>query len=583
MTRSTNSGGRLTFDAVAVEVLKHELSVICEEMALTISRTARSTMVRSGDFAAALVDPEGHVVGQGYAAPIQLAQFMSLMEHVTAKLRDDLVPGDIIIANDPYQGWGHMPDIAVARPLFWADELAGFTVAYSHQTDIGGRFPGGMSSEPSVSYEEGVRLPIVKLYEGGSRNDQLLDVILANVRGPDDWIGDVEAKMAGCRRGAMEFEAVLDRHGVEAFREYCVYANDWAEEACRNAIQEIPDGDYELEHRFEETGPGIGDEGVLLRMRLSVRDDELVLDFTGTDPQVSRAINLPFGQTIANCYGSFKVLVDPDVPMNAGFTRPITIEAPEGCVVHPVHPAAVGGRGALASRVRGLVFQVLAQALPGKIPVPSDGANSLHAFGKDPDGGSFSFLDGFFNGWGGRPDQDGIDGVTPIEFGAYGVTSAELIEREYPIVLEEFAYVPDSAGPGRHRGSLALARTWRFLAPAHAMLRTTRLTPSHGFAGGESAVPSASRIVRADGSVDECGDRMHWHFDVEPGDRVEHVMGGTGGHGDPGERDPVLIRADIKNGRLTPDGARAQYGFDASEDAEFDAASSSRPAGGNDA
>jgi N-methylhydantoinase B len=558
MTGSTTETEARSFDPALVEILNNEIGAISEEIALTISRSARSPMVRNGDFATALTDRAGGVVGQGYAAPQQLAQFMSLMRSLILKFEGDVHPDDVFLANDPYQGSGHMPDIAIVRPVFWREVLIGFSIAYSHQNDIGGRFPGGFSSQCRSSYEEGLRLPIVKYVDKGVRNEALLDLITANVRGPDVWIGDVEAKMAGCWRGARELEGVIARHGTEAFDTYCWYVNRSSEQAVRAAITEIPDGVYTVEDAFEDDGFATPGATVPIRVSLVVEGDHLTVDFTGTAGQVPSAINMGLSQTTACILGAMKVLVSPDVQMNRGFAAPITVEVPPGCLLNPRFPAAVGGRGPLASRVRVLTMLALAKALPGRIPVPSEGADSLHVVGKGAE--PFVMLDGFFGGWGGRPDQDGIDGVAPMEFGSYGVTSGEMIEREYPVVLEGFEYVPDSAGPGRNRGSLSLRRSWRFLEPATAMIRTTRLDPSPGLAGGGTAGRSGNRLDRADGTVEERDDVMHWHVEMQPGDRLTHVIGGCGGYGDPFDRDPARVLADVVDGTLTEDGARTQYG-----------------------
>jgi N-methylhydantoinase B len=205
-------------------------------------------------------------------------------------------------------------------------------------------------------------------------------------------------------------------------------------------------------------------------------------------------------------------------------------------------------------------MRALAQALPGRIPVASEGADSLHAVGVGADGRPFVMLDGFFGGWGGRPNQDGIDGVAPMEFGSYGVTSAEVLEKEYPMVLERFGYVPDSAGPGRYRGSLSMERTWRFLQPTTVMIRTTRLTPSGGLAGGGDAGRSSNHLRRRDGGEESRTDRMHWHVEMQPGDVLSHVIGGCGGYGDPFTREPARVLDDIRDATLTAEAAREQYG-----------------------
>ena len=193
--------GNSEFDPILVEVVKHELAAITEEMAIAVWKTGRSAMVRSGDFATALCDAKGRLIGQGYAAPFQLGFFMEAMRYLLAKFPDGLEKGDVIVTNDPYAGITHMPDVLVVAPAFWRDELVGYTLAYSHHTDIGGRFPGGFSSQCTVAYEEGLRIPTLRLYERGERNAALLDTILGNVRMADEWLGDLEAKVAGCWLG----------------------------------------------------------------------------------------------------------------------------------------------------------------------------------------------------------------------------------------------------------------------------------------------------------------------------------------------------------------------------------------------
>ena len=554
------------FDPVSVEVLKNELAAISEEMAITISRSAQSPMIRIGDFAAAVLDEGGVPVGgQGYASPITMCQFANLTAGVRAKLGDDFAAGDLLIANDPFQGWSHLPDIAVLCPIFWMDEHVGFSIAYSHHTDIGGRFPGGTSSEPTTSYEEGLRLPIVRLEAGGKRNAELLEVIAANVRSGDVWLSDLEAKIAGCRRGAAELHELLKRHGLEAFQAFRDYSNDRAEAAMRSSISAIPDGTYVVEESFEWSESD-AESGVLVRMAMTVDGDSLRIDFAGTGAQVPRAVNCPMSVTRAQVSGTLRLLVDADVPMGTGLLRPIEVVAPSGTLVSAEYPGAVGGRSPLSARLRGMVFEVLDQALPNQIPVPSGGVDVLHAIIDNGGRSDLVLMEPLFNGWGARPDKDGIDGVAPIDVAGFGVNPAELVEKTFPVVVERYAYIPDSSGASRFRGSLSTERVWRFLAPATAMMRTNRLSPQRGFDGGGSGGQSSSRVIRADGSVEDCSTVMFWHLEMNAGDRLCHVMGGSGGHGDAFERDPALVLADVENGKVSVEAALRDYGVAITDD-----------------
>lgn len=231
-----------TFDPILVEVVKNELTAITEEMAIAVWKTGRSAMVKSGDFAVTICDRQGRLLGPGYAAPFQLAFFMELMPYVLKKQGASLQAGDVIISNDPYSGMSHMPDVAVVAPVFWQEQLVAFLVVYSHHTDIGGRMAGEFSSQCKETYEEGLQLPLVKLYRAGERNEDLLDTILDNVRVSEEWLGDVETKIAGCWRGEQEMRRMLDKYGLERFGGCCDYLIAYAERETHAAIANIPDG-----------------------------------------------------------------------------------------------------------------------------------------------------------------------------------------------------------------------------------------------------------------------------------------------------------------------------------------------------
>ena len=547
------------FDPILVEVIKNELAAITEEMAIAVWKTGRSAMVKTGDFATAICDGQGRLLGQGYAAPFQLAFFIEMMPYILDKFGGSFKPGDVIVHNDPYAGITHMPDVAIIAPAFWNDQLVAFTLAYSHHTDIGGRFPGGFSSQCTETYEEGLRLPILKLYDAGVRNEALLDTILANVRVSDEWLGDVEAKIAGCWRGEQEIRVLLDKYGVETYESSCDYLIDYAERATRAAIREIPPGEYVHEDVFEDDGFGTDGAAMPIKLTMRVEGDTLSVDFTGTSPQARGAVNLPLSMTKATVYGTIKSIVGEDVLPNVGFVRPIQVITEPGSLVSPRFPAAVGGRAPLFFRVFDMLFRVLAKALPERVPIPGEGGDVLHLTGEKADGTPYAMMDIFFGGWGGRPKKDGIDGVAPMSFGSYGTIPAELLEREYPIVVDGFGYVADTAGAGKYRGSLSIYKQWRFLQPAKAMVRTNRLLrASDGMAGGQPGSLSTN-ILNPGDENEELPRKAHMHLDVKSGDRIYHVVCASGGHGDPLEREPEKVLADVVDEKLTIGHAREQY------------------------
>ena len=547
------------FDPILVEVVKHELVAVAEEMAIAISKTGRSAMVKMGDFGVAICDARGRVMGPGYASPFAMVNFIEMMRQLYAKWEGTFEPGDIVISNDPFAGAGHMPDIAVVAPVFWQGRLSAFTIVYSHHTDIGGRFAGGISSQATSSYEEGIRIPTVKVCRGGVRNEALMATLMANVRASEDFLGDLEAKMSGCWRGEKGIIALLDKYGAEGLESCGRYLDDYSERVARDTIRAIPDGQYVAEDYFDDDGFGRAVK-LPLKVTLIVEGDRLKLDFAGTAPQALGAINVPLGMSKAMAVGALKMIVGPEMMINEGYLRPIQINVPSGTLLNPEFPRSVGGRAPLMFRVSDLVLRALALALPDRVPVTSEGGDVLHFAGKRADGTDFALMDIFSGGWGARPRKDGIDGVMPMIIGNYATIPAELIEREYPIVVEAFGLVPDSDGAGKYRGSLGVYRQWRFLRAGQVMVRTTRPgRASEGLAGGRSG-KIAANVLNPEAGSRQLPQQTHLHLEVNPGDVLYHATPGSGGHGHPYERSTQMVLEDVRDEKVSLTRALADYG-----------------------
>jgi N-methylhydantoinase B len=556
------------FDPVLVEVINHELGAITEEMAIVIWRTSQSPMLKSGDFATAVCDPRGRVIGQGFAAPFQLAAFNDLMVHVLARYGSDFARGDVIITNDPYAGMTHMPDFAVVVPVVVDAKTVAFCLAYSHHSDVGGRFPGSASSQCLSTYEEGLRIPIVKLVERGQQTEAIVDIVRANVRVPDEWRGDMDAKIAGCLRGAEQTEQLVKKHGLDRYMSACDFVIEYAERSMRAAISQAPDGTYSAQYVVPDDG-ATDDGRILLQLALQIAGDHITVDFGGSSPQVPGALNTPLTMTKAAVYGALKAIISPDVPTNDGFFRPVHVTAPLGSVLNPRFPAAVAGRAPIFFRIFDMVYAALSQALPGRVPVMGEGGDLLHFSGQSASHEPFAFVDLYFGGWGARPDKDGIDGVAPVYMGSYGCVSAELLEAQFPIVVDGFGFVPDSEGAGRYRGSVAIYRQWRFRAPGHAMVRSVRLGPSPGLGSGSQGAPARTVLERR-GEKIELGGKTHIHVDLEAGDRLYHATAGAGGYGNPWLRDPRDVLTDCRAGIISIAGARERYGVALDPSGEID-------------
>ena len=549
------------FDPILLEVMNNELTAVAEEMAITMKRTARSIVAKEGgDFSTALVDAEGRLIAQGMAVGAHLGYIVGVMPWVLKKFSGHLQPGDLIAANDPYWGLSHLPDIVLIMPIFWRDELCGFAAVVEHHTDIGGRFPGGMGIACAEIYEEGVRLPGVKFYSAGAANQALLDLIAANVRAPQDVLGDLEAQAAACRRGEQGFVALLNKYGRDTVEACNVELRQYSERAVRSRIQAIPDGIYTCEDVFEDDG--LGGPGVKLVVSIHVQGDTVTVDFTGTDPQVKSAINVP-----PNLIGSivqvvFRSVLGLDVPANSGLLAPIRVTAPEGCILNPKFPAAVGARGQLMWRIHDMLFAALAQALPERVFAAGEGGVNMLVYAPKVENGTPPMLlEMYASGWGGRPTRDGIDGTMPLIMGgAFRSNPAEAIEREIPVIIEGFGFVPDSGGAGRFRGSLAIYRKWRFLADGRAMIRTCRVkSVPYGLEGGQPGSPFEV-LLESDSQRVEFPPQIMIDATVRAGDRLLHIQPSAGGYGDPWQRDPRSVLEDVLDEKMTAAYAEKTYG-----------------------
>jgi N-methylhydantoinase B len=545
-------------DPVLLELLRNELAAVTEEMAIAVEKTARSPLLRMGDFAAVLADRHGRVVGLFESNVMVVVMFRTVLDAVVRRWGDDLAPGDVVVASDPFQGGSHKPDVFVVMPVFAGGQRVGFALTYSHHSDVGGRFPGGISSHTQSTYEEGLHLPNVKLWAGGVRNEALADVLRSNVRVGDEFLADLDAKIAGCWRGAEELRAIVEHHGLATVDAWFDRTIASSERAARAVLAQIPDGEHTATVHLQDDGFGTADADLPVVVTLRFHGDELTVDLAGTAAQVPSAINMPWGNTLAIVHLGLHSILGGAVPFNDGFARPFTVRAPTGTLVNPTVPAAVGGRAPVFFVVTQALHLALAQAVPDRVPVPVNGADVLHVSGTGRDGRPYTLMDIIWGGWGGRPTMDGVDGAASNH---YVSLPAEVIEREVPVVVEEFGLVPDTAGAGRYRGGLSVVKRYRFLEDMAVMVRTNQpFGGSPGMAGGHDGAPSQNRLIRADGTATELPRRSHLHLDVRAGDRIHHEVGGVGGHGDPARRDAAHVLADVRAGKLSPEVARRDHG-----------------------
>lgn len=546
-------------DPVRRELFRNALTTVADTMIVTVVRTSRSEVVKSSlDFSSAICDAKGQMIAQGLALPAHLGSMMPALRGCLDRLGDDLQPGDVLASNDPYSGASHLNDIYMFKPIFADGRPAAFLCLVVHHTDMGGRVPGGNATDSTEIFQEGLRIPPSKIVQGGEPNTTLLGIIETNVRVPDKVMGDVRAQLASLHLAGADLAKLIGEHGANGFQRHADDLLDYTEALTRAAIGKLPSGTAEFADWIDDDGAG--GPPVRIHVKLTVGEDRVLIDFSGTSPQTSGAINPNFWFTASCTYAAIRSVLDRSVPNNAGLYRAIDVAAPEGSFVNPRFPAPVGARGLSGYRVRHAVSGALATLMPDRMPACPGGSEFGIVFaGQHPDGRPFLFLE-FHNttGIGGYPDEDGQD-AGPWCLTNVANVPVEVIEAENPVRVEEYGFLPDTGGPGRHRGALGIVRQYRVLSErATVQLRSDRqLHGPWGLDGGGQGAPG--RCILNPGPAQEVLPSK-FVVTLKKGDVFRAEMPGSGGHGDPALRASAAIRRDLELGKITAAHARVGYG-----------------------
>ena len=419
--------------------------------------------------------------------------------------------------------------------------------------------PAATLCDSTEIYQEGLRLPPVRLYEAGEPVEAIFRIIERNVRVPDTVLGDVQSQVAACRIGERGLVELVEEHGLEDFERYCAELVDYTERYTRAEIERLPDGEAEFTDYLD--GDGIEPGAIPFRVKVTIAGSDMTIDFTGTSPQVKGAINSVHSFTASATWACVRSILDRDIPNNAGYFRPIRVITPEGSIVNPNPPAPVAARGLTAMRIADAVFGALAKLAPERVPASgASGADSGISFGGyHPNGRPFVYLEFLVGSWGGGPDRDGADALTGT-IANNSNTPAEIIEAEQPIAVERYGFVPDSGGPGEFRGGLALERHLRFSAEeAVLQVRADRhdFAP-YALAGGRPGAHAGHRLIRADGTEERFPSKFL--TTVRKGDMLAMRLASGGGFGDPLDRDPARVLQDVLERKVTIAHAAEGYG-----------------------
>jgi len=547
-------------DPVLLEVFRNAFETIADQMALILMRTAYSPIVRDAmDFSTALCDAQGRNLAQGLTTPMHLGSFFDAMQHLIGQYAGRIDSGDVFIGNDPYLASGqHLPDIYVVQPLFHAGCLCGWAATIAHHVDVGGLVPGSNSLAAVEIHQEGLRLPFLKLRSRDVEDRGLMELIAANVRVPDQVLGDIRAQVSACHAGKTEFAALLERHGMDTVLGYGDALQAYAERRARAAIASIPDGTY----RFEDHIDGLGENPVpvIFRVTVTVRGDEIDVDWSGTSPQVRGGINAPLSFCKSNVYAALRSIMPTDVPNCHGYTLPIHVSAPEASVLNARYPAPCGARGITGYRIVDCLFGALAQAVPDRVAADGAGGSTLPSFSGWVGARNFVFSECVMGTWGATSTHDGQEGVPHMASNQANVP-VEMIEADYPIRIERYGYVADTGGAGRFRGGLAVEREYRILSSdVYFGVRSDKaLHAPHGLQGGAPGA-LASNLLRRDDTEQQLPPMPVEPFTLQAGDVFQHRMAGGGGYGNALEREPERVRADAIDGKVSIHHAHDAYG-----------------------
>jgi N-methylhydantoinase B len=546
-------------DPIGFEVVKNGLAALADELAITIVRTAHSQDVRDSlDFSTAICDAKGRVVAQGCGIPLHLGAIPDAMDAIKSKFGSAIQPGDVFILNDPDEGGMHLPDIFVVQPVFMGEELIGYAACVAHYPEIGGRMAGGNAVDSTEIFQEGLQIPLLKLYDQGRRDETLVAILLRNVRIPDVVMGDLEAQLAACHVGAMGLLELARRYTPAGLQAFMGQVLDYSESRLRAELSRIPDGSYSFADHIDDDGFGSGP--IRLAVTLTVAGDTLHADFMGTSAQVRSALNATMSFTRATVYAALKSVVADDIPSNSGFYRPVSVTAPPGTILNPLRPAPRAARGLTGFRAVDAVLGALAQALPERVPAAGEGGASMVAIaGRRPDQSAFIFVDFVTGGWGARPTLDGLDGNSPIAANLSNVPVEE-IEAHEPLTVERYGFLSDTGGAGRWRGSLSLVREYRFLEEeATLQLRSDRRRHlPYGLAGGLPGSPSAN-LLDPDGPSERLL-ATNVTTTIRRGQVFRHITAGGGGYGDPLQRAAERVLEDVLEGKISRSHAERVYG-----------------------
>jgi N-methylhydantoinase B len=551
----------VNIDPVTLNVLMSAFHAISEEMGVNLLLTARSTIIREArDCSCALLDAEGRIIAEAEHIPVQMSSLSLPMRACLEKFGGRIGRSEVFVTNDPYIGGQHLQDITIFSPIFHGNRLIGFAGSIAHHVDIGGG-AAGLTLDAREFYEEGLRFTAMKLNRRRDfrRGGVFHDIVHSNFRAPATTWGDLQAQLAANEVGRQRMLELVARYGVDTVTAYMAEAMNHSERLMRAAIRALPPGRYVAEDRIDDSVAA--DEPLPIQVAVTIDEDAIEVDLSGSAPQVEEFLNVPFGSTCSSAFSAIKMALTAGgetIPANDGCYRPITVTAPYGSIVNPAPPAAVRARMCGAYRVFDAILLALQQAIPERVAGLGFHVNTTIGLTQQQ-GANFSiFIEDIGGGWGGNPAGDGAD-MLDAPLSNCRITPAEALELDHPFVmLRRYELLPDTGGAGRHRGGLGSVREYEILEDGVEFFgyADRHRFPPPGAAGGHPGTTGAFSILR-DGR--EISLRSKIRYVLRRGDLVRVIAGGGGGFGTAADRPLGSIRADLADGKATLDAARRAY------------------------
>lgn len=548
-------------DPITIEVVKGALTYAAEEMGIALRNSAYSPNIKERmDFSCTLFDQNRRLIAQAEHIPVHLGSMQFAVQKGLVALDEELDKGDMILFNDPYISGTHLPDMTLICPIFVQGEIVAYSANKAHHSDVGGRAPGSMAGDTTEIYQEGIIIPPVKFVKGGNIDREIAGLLLSNVRTPEVRFGDLRAQMAANLLGKRRVLEIIGRYDVRTLHEAAEEIMNYSEQRMLKEIARMTEGSYSAEDYLESTGTD--SRRVKIKVTITIKKDELLVDYTGTEKQVNGPINAVLGVTVSGAYYTIRCLTAPDIPMNDGCYRPVRIHVPEGTLMNPTRPAAVaGGNVETSQRNVDVLLKVFSKIVPERVCAACQGTmNNVSVGGINPrNGRAWTFYETIAGGFGGRKGIDGVDAVHTHMTNTMN-TPIEAIETVYPLRFLRYELREDSGGPGKWRGGVGLERSWILLAPSatlSVLAERTEIAP-WGLFGGKTGGKGEYYILKPSGKRTRLDSKCT--VEVEEGDVLLVRTPGGGGYGNPLERSPQLVRRDVLDGLVSLKAAREEYG-----------------------